>query len=456
MNTSDTSGLIERIGVWLRESVSVKLATIALLVILLLIPSVWILNLMEERQQRAGSAMAEISAKWSSSQTLVGPVLVIPFVENESVVLADGKTETRQVKHEAFFLPEDLHINGKVASQQLHRGIFDAVVYQSQLSLHARFDRLSPQAMNLPPEALLWSEAYLVLGVSDLRGISGEEPKIRVGVLGLSGEPVQQMPFVFHDHATTGIRIPAANAFSEFPTEVTIDLSLKGSNQLYFIPSAKTTTATLEGAWTDPAFDGAFLPEKRALSDSAFKAEWKILHFNRPIPQQWKNENLNLTASAFGVNLLIPADQYQNSIRTAKYGILIILFTFISLFFMEVIHNLRIHPFQYILIGAALVIYYTLLLSISEQIGFHAAYWISTAATCALITAYAATFLKNRKQVAGLAALLLVFYTFVFTITLLQDYALLTGSIGLFVVVGALMWVSRRVNWYRSSVTPYP
>lgn len=450
MDTPNTSGIIERFGQWLRESVTVKLASIGLLVIVLLIPSVWILNLMEERQQRAFQVMAEVSAKWSGSQTLAGPVMVIPYLENETLLTAEGKTETRQVKREAFFLPEALDINGKILPRHLHRGIFDAVVYQSQLSIHASFQQPGPDALKISASQMLWDDAYLVLGISDLRGISQHEPQITVDNQSLTSEPVQNMPFVFHLQGTTGIRIPLSSAHGKVPSEVTINLTLKGSDNLYFIPTAKTTAVRLHGKWPDPGFDGAFLPENRELSDTSFLAEWKVLHFNRPIPQQWANEKLNFTASAFGVNLLVPADQYQNSIRTAKYGILIMLFTFISLFFMEVLYNLRIHPFQYILIGAALIIYYTLLLSFSEYIGFHTSYWISTTATCALITAYASTFLKNRKYTFGLAALLLVFYAFVFVITLQQDYALLTGSIGLFVVVATLMYVSRNINWYRT------
>ncbi|GIV36780.1 MAG: cell envelope integrity protein CreD [Cyclobacteriaceae bacterium] len=450
MENPGTSSIIDRLGQWLRESVTVKLASIGLLVIILLIPLVWIFNLMEERQQRAGEVRAEVSAKWSGSQTLAGPVMVVPYLETETVFTAEGKTETRQVKREAFFLPEALNIRGKILPRHLHRGIFDAVVYQSHLTLDATFSEPRPEELKIRSDQMLWDDACLLVGISDLRGISQHEPKINTNNVNLTGEPAQNMPFIFNRKGTTGIRIPLHRSISRFPADATISLTLKGSEQLYFIPTAKTTTVHLEGKWADPGFDGAFLPDNRMLSDSSFSAGWKVLHFNRPIPGQWVNEKLDFSASAFGVNLLVPAHQYQNSIRTAKYGILIILFTFISLFFMEVMHNLRIHPFQYILIGAALVIYYTLLLSFSEHIGFHASYWISTTATCALITAYAATFLKNRKQTLGLAALLLVFYAFVFVVTLQQDYALLTGSIGLFVVLGALMYISRRINWYRS------
>jgi inner membrane protein len=144
-------------------------------------------------------------------------------------------------------------------------------------------------------------------------------------------------------------------------------------------------------------------------------------------------------------------DQYQKSIRTAKYGILIIMLTFVALFLVEITQKIRIHPFQYILIGAALIIYYTLLLSFSEQVGYNIAYWISTGATVILIAAYSTSFLKDRKLSTLFTTLLVIFYTFIFIIILQQDFSLLIGSVGLFLIVATLMYFSRKVDWYKDS-----
>jgi len=451
MENTGLSHAIDRLLLWLRDSVTVKLFIIGLLVLILLIPTVWILALMEERQQRANEVFWEVSAKWSGSQTLAGPVMVIPFMESETFFNGQGKSETRLVRHEAFFLPDSLVFTANIQPQLLHRGIFDVAVYQSNISVQAVFGNTQFEAAKVNPAKALWHEAYLVLGISDLRGISHEEPRIQSGQVTLTSEPAQQLPFVFCPQGTTGIRIPlhTASGSSNLSTDITIDFKLKGSEHLYVIPAAKTTFVRMEGKWAHPGFDGAFLPDYRTLSDSAFAADWKILHFNRAIPQHWVDERPDLSATAFGVKLIVPADQYQKSMRTAKYGSLLILFTFIALFIMEVISGIRIHPFQYILIGAGLVIYYTLLLSFSEHIGFNLSYWVSATATIALITAYASGFLKMKKQILTLALLLVVLYLFIFVMTLQQDYALLTGSIGLFVVLGVLMYVTRRINWYR-------
>lgn len=453
MNTPNSLHFFDRFNQWLSESITVKLASIGLLVLILLIPTVWIYTLMEERQQRAQKVIAEVSDKWSGTQTLTGPVLVVPFMEKETYFAVDGKTETRQVRNIACFLPEVLAFNATLKPQHLHRGIYDVVVYESDISVSASFQQPDLKHIKIEPAQLLWNEAYLVMGIGDLRGISGNAPVIRHGTEMLTGEPTQDLPFRFasSDQTMNGIRIPLNwQGQTNFANEVNISLNLKGSRNMQFVPSAKTTLVKVQGNWNSPSFDGAFLPESREVSDKSFSASWKVLHFNRPIPQYWTNEKQNFADSVFGVKLLIPTDQYQKSMRTAKYAVLIILFTFISLFFLEILQRSRIHPFQYILVGAALIIYYTLLLSLSEHIGFSAAYWIAAAAIIVLITAYASTFLKNLKSILLLSVLLLLFYAFIFIITLQEDYALLTGSIGLFLVIATLMYASRKINWYTS------
>jgi inner membrane protein len=178
----------------------------------------------------------------------------------------------------------------------------------------------------------------------------------------------------------------------------------------------------------------------------------EVLHFNRPFSQQWTGNGVELSGADFGVKLLIPVDQYQKSTRTSKYGILIILLTFMALFLVEIIQKIRIHPFQNILIGAALIIYYILLLSFSEHIGYDMAYIISSIATVALISLYSTTFFRNTKLVVLFTALLVLFYTFIYVIILQQDFSLLLGSIGLFLIIGSLMYFSRKVNWYGEKI----
>lgn len=467
METSSPTpfNLLERANRWLRESIMVKLFSIGFLILILLIPAAWIGNVMEERQQRANEVTDEIASKWSDSQNIAGPILVIPYAVRETIDRGNGQTDTYETTRKAFFLPETLDINGKVAPETLHRGIFDAVVYQSTLQVRSTFSKPDFSALSIPDESVLWNEASVVFGITDLGGISDENPVLTVGGKTVTAEPSNDIGVMVASYVGSGssdntrrvssvmsaagmiMKLKWTDA-SSFQKDVGIKLTLKGSQRLDFVPAGKTTTVTLAGPWKDPSFDGEFIPSARKVTETGFTATWKVLHFNRPFSQQWTKENQQLSGGDFGVKLLIPVDQYQKSIRTSKYSILIILLTFIALFLVEITQKIRIHPFQYILIGAALIIYYTLLLSLSEHIGYNYAYMTASLATVILISLYSTTFFKKARLVFLFTLLLLIFYTFIFVIILQQDFSLLLGSVGLFLIISSLMYFSRKVKWY--------
>lgn len=467
METINTPlNLFERFNRWIQESIMVKLFSIGFLIIILLIPASSIESLIYERQQRADEVITEISDKWSGSQTISGPVLVVPYKKQEVIDKGEKGKEIREYTEKAFFLPEQLNIEGNVDPEILHRGIFDAVVYESALKINATFNKPDFKTWSVNDEMILWNDAYMVFGITDLRGISDipvftagdealtAEPSNNIGLS--VGKPVQshiaeERPSSFKQRelSTTGIVTKMNWAAAEnFASNVEINLNLKGSRRLDFIPAGKNTSVKLTGTWSNPSFDGGFLPASREITDNGFTASWKVLHFNRPFSQQWTGSHQELSGADFGVKLIMPVDQYQKSIRTAKYAVLIILLTFMALFLVEIVQKIRIHPFQYILIGAALIIYYTLLLSFSEHIGYNLGYIISSFATVGLIGAYSTTFLQSKKLTALFVTLLGIFYTFVYVIILQQDFSLLLGSIGLFIIVGALMYFSRKVRWY--------
>jgi inner membrane protein len=461
--------LLERFNRWIQESIMVKLFSIGFLILILLIPSAWIEDLIYERQLRADQVIDEVADKWSAPQTISGPVLIIPF--RKQVIIDRGKDGKEITEHieKAFFLPDQLNITGNVTPQILHRGIFDAVVYESSLKVDASFTTPDFKALAIPEEMVLWKDAYLVLGIGDLRGIS-DNPVFTAGDQPLSAEPSNNIGVsvsrgtktdtytesyekpLSPARSSNGIvtKLPWENAES-FSGKVNIKLNLKGSRRLNFIPAGKTTTVDLAGPWNNPSFDGEFLPAKRDITESGFSASWKVLHFNRPFSQQWAGSNQELSGADFGVKLLIPVDQYQKSIRTSKYGVLVILLTFMALFLVEITQKIRIHPFQYILIGAALTIYYTLLLSFSEHVGYNIAYIVSSLATVLLISAYSSTFFRSMRMTMLFSILLLIFYAFIYVIILQQDFSLLLGSIGLFLIVGTLMYFSRKVSWYKET-----
>jgi inner membrane protein len=212
----------------------------------------------------------------------------------------------------------------------------------------------------------------------------------------------------------------------------------------------QTTSVKVNGGWTAPSFVGAFSPEY-SIDNKQFNASWNVLSFNRAIPEFWTDKGVsNISENAFGVNLIETVDHYQQNMRSAKYAIMFIALTFVVFFFVEVLTKKRIHPVQYLLVGVALILFFSLLLSFSEQIGFALAYLIASAATVCLITAYVHSIFKNKAQTAMLAALLCVLYIFLYVILQLEDIALLIGSIGLFIILAVIMFLSRKIQWNKT------
>lgn len=438
---------------FIQESMTVKLILIGMLVLVLLIPTAWISFLIEERQDRAERVVDEISAKWSGKQTLTGPILAIPYTYTETRRNNFGVENTETKSAFAFFLPERLEVDGLVEPQVRRRGIFDAVVYTSGVNTKATFKTPDFAALSIPEENVNWSNARLIFGITDLRGLNST-PHVRAGEQALNTEPSADIYERSQSDpaAVSGVIARTGwSSASDFNGNVTFDLKLKGSQTLNFVPAGKETSIALKGPWGSPSFDGAFLPDDHEVTEDSFTAEWNILHYNRPFPQQWTGNEKVLSGSEFGVNLLVPVDQYQKSARTSKYAVLIIVLTFVALFLVEITLRIKVHPFQYTLIGAALIVYYTLLLSISEQLGFNMAYWIATLATVTLVSLYARSFLRKSQHVILFSLMLTVFYGFIFVIIFQQDLSLLIGSVGLFIVVGLLMYFSRRISWYKET-----
>jgi len=227
-----------------------------------------------------------------------------------------------------------------------------------------------------------------------------------------------------------------------------MELVLNGSEDLSVEPLGKTSRVTMKSDWPDPGFTGAFLPANRQVTSQGFTADWQVTHLNRNFPQQWIDGKYSTHEAKLGVELLIPVDHYQKSMRSAKYAILFIALNFIIFIFIEIKSKTRIHPFQYTMVAFALLIFYVLLTSIGEQTGFNLAYLVSALAVTSLISWYAYNILKNARTVAWVTLLQTGLYLFLFTILQLQDYALLAGSIGLFIILAMIMKASQKIKWY--------
>lgn len=426
-----------------RRLMAAKVIVIGILTLLLMIPMVMISDLVNERERTASEAVEEVGERWSLPQTVVGPVLTIPRYALQHVG-ESGRTE--RVREVVNILPESLDIAGDVRTEELRRGLYEAVVYRSTMELRGTFVlppevTLRPGDPNFPLE-----EAMLDLGLSDLRGIS--EP---VAVT-WNGAETTFDPGIQHDQLlTSGVscRVNALPLAEGRTVTFRIRLALKGSGSLYFAPVGKTTTIALRSNCRTPSFTGAFLPANRQVTDSGFVCDWKVMHLNRNYPQVLTGTDRQeaLGASVFGVDVLQPVKRYQQAMRSVKYAILIILLTFVVCFFVEVLQRRHIHPLQYLLVGLALSLFYSLLLSISEHTSFGLAYLIAAVMTVSLITCYMAGVLKLRRTAMAIGGLLAGLYVYVYVLIGMESYALLAGSVGLFVILAVIMYVSQRIDW---------
>ena len=429
----------------IKNSLYFKIGGIVLIALLLLIPTGMIKSIIYEREQTQREAIDEVSEKWGGAQTLQGPVLTIPYTRYvKEIDKATGKETLVQITERLHVLPSKLDIQASVKPDRRHRGVYEIVVYNSALHVSGAFTKLDFKDLEAKGHSFKFNEATLNAGIDDLRGI---EKQIELNWEGkkLPFNPGVSNQDIFYSGINSKVSIsPTDDHLYRF----SFDIELKGSQQLYFTPVGKETDVVLNSDWQTPKFDGAFLPDQHKTDKAGFKAHWNILNLNRNYPQSWTGSSYKLRDSSFGVDLKLPVDNYQKSHRSIHYAILFIGLTFLVFFFIEIFQSSGIHPIQYILVGIALVVFYTLLLSISEHIRFNYAFILSALATVALISLYVRAILRSLKMSLFIAGLLSMLYIFIFVIIQLEDLALLIGSIGVFIILGLVMYFSRKIDWY--------
>lgn len=407
--------------------------------LLLLIPAMMIESLVTERQERRDAVAGEISQNWAAKQILIGPFLTVP-VKTQSLI--DQKNVIEGIQY-AHFLPEKLNINGVVDPEMRNRGIYDIVVYNTKLDISATFNTPQFDEFNVLPENIVWKDAFVSFGITDMKGV---KDSITVH---WNNEIVAANPgVVTHDVVSSGISIPVSltGATQNYTFQTKLDLN--GSFGLFFSPIGKETALHLSSTWQNPSFTGDYLPTQREVNQNGFSSDWRVLHMSRDFPQKWVGARYEVDKSLFGVSLLLSVDQYQQTMRTVKYAIMFISLTFLTFFVIEILSGKPIHPIQYLLTGLALLVFYTLLLSLSEYVSFGLAYFIASAAVITLITLYSMSFLSERLRSAIVALVLAILYGYLYIVLQLQDYALLMGSLILFMALALTMYLTRKIDWF--------
>lgn len=441
----NTQNPLKKTGDFIRTSATLKVFSIGLLVLLLLIPTHMVSSLMRERESRRDSVVSEISEKWGSQQTITGPFFTVPYKS----FYRDEKDVEKVAIHYLHFLPEHLSITGEIDPQIRYRSIYEAVLYNTRLNISGDFSIPLLNQSDIDPNNVLWEKAVFSVGVSDMRGIK------------------DSIVIKYHDKeykAGPGLKtadIAAAGVQAAIPlsgvgesNHFSLQLNLNGSERLHFIPVGEKTEVEVKSTWPSPSFNGAFLPTTRDISDRGFSASWDVLSLNRNFPQFWTGGGYKVDDASFGLSLIITADIYQKSIRISKYALMFIVFTFAAFFFSEILNKKRVHPIQYLLIGLAVILFYVLLLAISEHLNFDFSYAISAGAITAIITGYSQGILKNRYFTLTVFCILAVLYAYLYIVLQLEDYALIMGSIGLFIVLATVMYITRKIDWYALDKEP--
>lgn len=411
-----------------------KLFIILALSLLLLIPQVLIMNLIDERSNTEMSACNEVSEKWGTERSIIGPIIFIPGDKPENNI---------------YIMPEELNIEGNIATQMLKRGIFDISVYEAPIKMTGYFSRpielTAAQLSHLKVE-----NARLLFSINDFKGFR-DYPTL---LYGNEKKAFVAEEYKIGNYNALSCPVNISNILGNSKEKFEISVPITGSNSLSFFPAGRTTNVNISSNCPTPSFSGSFLPCDRSVTEKGFKASWKVLALNRETPQVVnKNENFRgwdgYDGTSICVDLKVPVEQYQQTTRAVKYAYLIILLTFAVVFFVEIRRQTPIHPIQYALVGLALILFYTLLLSFSEHLTFLISYIIAAVMTIALITTFMRSILKNNKAALAIGALLVMLYTFIYVIMQLESYALLVGSIGIFIILAVAMYASQKINWYQ-------
>jgi inner membrane protein len=461
MIVSDSRSIVDAV----RESAFVKVIVVGFLMIVMLIPLGMIHGMIRERTNRRDEVVSEVSRTWSNPQVAGGFILSVPYTVNST----NDYGKPIAIERVARFLPETLAIDGRLVPDFRHRSLFQVPVYTAHLTMNGTFRRPNLAALRIDESSARLHDAWLTIGVGDLRGVNqgvtviwngatlATSPSIDTAGIGSQAFDVKIPGLAAAPTAAPQAAQAAAQTTEAAPADIpfTVNIDLKGTQQINFQPGGRTTTVRLASTWPHPAFAGAFLPDASKVSDAGFNAEWRLSHLGRGYPQAWRDEDMKpqqieqaSVASRFGVQLITPVDIYHRAERSTKYGALFILLTFCTFFVVELLQRRRLHPVQYLLVGAALCLFYLLLLSLSEHIGFGFAYLAAAAATIGVIGMYAGHVLGGLGQGVRMVAGLSLLYGFLYVLLQLEDYALLVGSISLFLILAAVMFATRRVNWY--------
>lgn len=445
-----------------------RLAILVALGLLLLIPLSMVRSLVFERQGRSQEVTQEIASKWGGTQTIQPPILSLPWTKE--VVHKDGEVQVLETWVRLF--PETLSIDGDLQTQTRKRGLFEVPVYTATLEFEGAWNTSLAGDGPGPGWTPHWERAVVSVDPGDARSLSRAPLATAQGApLALSATRPEGGVDNFRLHAPLHLAVSGASL-----VPFHLQIVQRGSQSLALAPASGTTHVRIRSDWASPSFQGSFLPEESSIGNTGFDASWSVSSLNLDVPMVWRDQSAPPTVSlpsassdyafvskdgtgelaTLAVSLIEPVDSYDSIERSLKYGALVIALAFLALFLFEAFLDQALHPVQYGLIGLALTFFYLLLLSVSEHFGFDTAYALASALVTGLVAGYASAVLAGWARGLSLGGGLVGLWSFLYTLLKAEDWSLLMGSTGLFVLLVAVMWLTRRIDWNRRDTLEAP
>ena len=436
-----------------KNPIAIKFCIIILLAMGLQIPLSMISGVIKDRSHYQEEARQTIADSWTGKQKIIGPLLIIPYTRQYQTEKWDAKAKQylkkqHQAYETAYILPENLEIDSSAITENRYKGIYDVPVYTAAMVFKGVFANDRILALTQRHDISAIGHAQLGVIVGDIRGISTHP------LLQWNQKSLNFLAGSGFSHNENGIHanLGQLEAITQTKYPFEFSIKLRGMETIQFTPSGKQMQLKMSSSWQHPNFVGRYLPQERSIGTEGFNATWVLSGFSTNIEKQLKNcesgKCAPFLANYFGVTFIDPVNIYLQAERSLKYDILFVGLTFVIFFLFEVLLRLKIHPVQYTLVGLALTMFYLLLISFSEHMPFLFAYVIATLSSAGLLGFYVSFVLKSVSRGGLFAALTTALYAVLYVIICSEDHALLMGAILIFMVLGLVMFATRRIDWY--------
>ena len=424
-----------------------KIFLIGLMTVICGLASLCIKSIIYERESLSEATQLEVSKSWSGNQTFIGPVLCVPVRES-------GKAGIYTC---LYVFPEHMNVDATVKSENLHRGIFDASVYNAAVNIEGIFNLkdMVESTFDVDSQKSLWIDwehGQVIAAIADAKGLEeGIQITLNDSSIILDEHfntyGSKEMRSIFGDSSEAVCELANLKGMLKKEVKFSLKTNLKGSGELHFAPIGKDSKVTMHGNSTDPSFMGMTLPSTREITKDGFTATWKVIDISRKADDQvFYSKGKSMNFDTVGTKFLVRGGQYTQINRALKYAFLVILLSLVAVFFGEMSVGSEINALNYLLIGAALVLFYLMLLSLAEWIGFGLAYIASAVLILGMVALYLNAIVHDKKTVTAICLFMGLVDVFIYILLIIADMALLVGTFGLFIVLGIAMFFSLRIK----------